>query len=93
MMQMKCDSENTVIAQLFGNWSLIVFLICFFFHSDEDIKKVGLLIQPFWTIFSDAWGVGVLKLSPSLRLIALCPSPWPHPFCEGVYGVFLGWKC
>ena len=33
-----------------GTWSLIVFLNLFF-HSDEDIKKVGLLI------FSDAWGL------------------------------------
>ena len=91
MMQMKCDSENncTTIREL----ESYCFFNLFFFHSDEDIKKVGLLIQPFWTIFSDAWGVGVLKLSPSLRLIALCPLPWPHPFCEGVYGVFLGWKC
>ena len=37
----------------FCDWGLgvLLFFLIFFFHSDEDIKKVGLLI------FSDAWGL------------------------------------
>ena len=59
-----------------GTWSLIVFLNLFF--SQWWRYQKGRIVDLFRCL-----GVGVLNLPPSLWLIALCPSPWPHPFCEG----------